>query len=76
LIAPQATQTFLRVEAGQELTVVVAGTGPEPRPAGGRGAGLDLSPLVDRAGQADLEIEIETVAGGTQLAWSSPLRPS
>jgi hypothetical protein len=34
-----------------------------------------LSPLLDRAGQAGLSIEIEPVAAGTQLAWSLPLRP-
>ena len=76
LIAPQAAQTFLRVEAGQDLRVVVIGTGPEPRAAGINGAGPDFSPLVDRGGEAGLEIEIEPVADGTQLAWSSPLRPS
>ncbi len=76
LIAPQATETFLRVEADQDLRVVVIGTSPEPRPAGANGVRLDFSPLVDRAGRVGLEIEIEPVAGGTQLAWSSPLRPS
>jgi signal transduction histidine kinase len=76
LIAPRAAQIFLRVEAGQDLRVVVTGTGPEPWPAGINGAGPDFAPLVDRGGQAGLEIEIEPVADGTQLAWSSPLRSS
>ncbi len=76
VIGPQATQTSLCVEAGEDLRVVVVGTDPRRGLVGDDQPAWDFSPLLDQADQAGIAIEIEPVAGGTQLAWSFPGRPS
>ena len=76
VIGPQVTQTSLCLEAGENLRAVVIGTGPRRGFVGEDQPAWDFSPLLDQAGQADIAIEIEPVAGGTQFAWSFPGRPS
>ncbi len=76
VIGPQATQTSLGVEAGEDLRVVVVGTDPRRGLVGDDQPAWDFSPLLDQADQAGIAIEIEPVAGGTQLAWSFPGLPS
>ena len=53
--------------------VTVTGTGPQPR---SDQVARDFSPLLDRADQAGLKVEIAPVADGTRLAWTFPLRAS
>ncbi len=76
VIGTQAAQTSLCVEAGENLEVTITETGPQRWSADGDQSARDFSPLLDRAGQAGLKVEIEPVADGTRLAWSFPLRPS
>jgi hypothetical protein len=44
LISPDAVQTSVDLRAGDALTVIVTGTGPDWRPAGSDGQGRDFSP--------------------------------
>ena len=73
LISPDAAQTSVDLRADDALTVVVTGTGPDRRPAGGDGHGRDFSPLCDRASQAGIAIDVGPAEGGTRLAWSVPV---
>lgn len=72
LISPDSAQTSVDLRADDALTVVVTGTGPDWRPAGGDGCGRDLSPLRDRASQVGIAIDVGPAEGGTRLAWSVP----
>ena len=63
-----AVQTFIEVEAGESLSVIVTGTGQGLRPADGDAAG-DLSALRQRASRVGAGLAVEVVTGGIRLAW-------
>jgi len=73
LIGPDAARTSVDLRAGEALSVIVTWTGLDRRSADGNGHGTDFDPLRDRAGQADITIEIGSGSGGMRLAWSVPI---
>jgi signal transduction histidine kinase len=73
LVSSDAVQTSVDLRASDALTVVVAGTGPDGRPAGANGSGRDFSPLRDKASRAGIALEVGSAADGTRLAWSFPV---
>ena len=72
-IGSGAVRTSVDLRAGETLSVIVTGTGPDGRPAGRDRSGPDFSPLRDSAAQADIAIAVEPDANGTRLAWSVPV---
>ena len=75
LLGTPGGQTLISIEAGERLSVTVAGTGP-PSPGGnGDGRTRDFAPVRERARRDGIAIEIEPAANWTRVGWSVPLRP-
>jgi signal transduction histidine kinase len=75
LLGTPGEQTLISIEAGERLSVTVAGTGPPPPGGNGDGRTRDFAPVRERARRDGIAIEIEPAANGTRVGWSVPLRP-
>lgn len=67
-LGADAVQTFIEVEAGKSLSVIVTGTGQGLRLANGDAAG-DLSSLRKRASRVGPGLAVEVIPGGIRLVW-------
>jgi signal transduction histidine kinase len=75
LLGTPGGQTFISIEAGERLSVTVAGTGQPLLGGNGDGSTRDFAPVRERARRDGITIEIEPAPNATRVGWSVPLRP-